>query len=293
MNLSTNAMLASVKISQWSARKLDRKVTDETNQRHNAAPDSGRYNKSLLAAGALAEVTSAFNEIRAFHYSRTAPWFDDGARIIAAAGLSEYDNGMAALIAASHAKVIKFLTEYPTLRAEARSRLGDMFNETDYPTVEDVESRFSVERRIMPVPDSSDFRVDLGAAKNAEVKARIDAATRQAAQVATRDAWNRIVEHVTRMVERLEAYKPARPPVKATAVFHDSVVVNICKLCAALPSLNLTNDKRLADMADRLETELAFYSGEELRTNENKLAETLKLARALLSDVNTVLSAMH
>ena len=41
ITITEKAMLAGVKISMWSARKLDRKVTDETNRAHNANADAG------------------------------------------------------------------------------------------------------------------------------------------------------------------------------------------------------------------------------------------------------------
>ena len=53
--LSRKAVLVSVNISQWTARKLDREVTDEVNASHGAQKDAGRYNKLLLEKEALAD----------------------------------------------------------------------------------------------------------------------------------------------------------------------------------------------------------------------------------------------
>ncbi len=83
-------MLCGLRISGWSARKLDRKVTDETNHAHGAASDAGRYNKALLAKDALAAVVTAANAARTFHYARTLPWLDDGARILPAAAYADF-----------------------------------------------------------------------------------------------------------------------------------------------------------------------------------------------------------
>jgi hypothetical protein len=47
--LSQKAVLASVSISQWSARKLDKKATEEIHARNHAEPHAGRYNKLLIA----------------------------------------------------------------------------------------------------------------------------------------------------------------------------------------------------------------------------------------------------
>jgi hypothetical protein len=48
--LSQKAVLASLSISQWSARKLDKKVTEEIHPRNHAEPHAGRYNKLLIAS---------------------------------------------------------------------------------------------------------------------------------------------------------------------------------------------------------------------------------------------------
>ena len=52
--LASRAMLMSLKISQWSARRLDREITDEVNSSHGAAADAGRHKQlELKRAGWL------------------------------------------------------------------------------------------------------------------------------------------------------------------------------------------------------------------------------------------------
>lgn len=82
--LSTRAMLVSLSISQWSGRRLDREITDEVNQSHNAASDAGRYNKLLLPKEALGGIVSVVSETRTDFLKRTLPWMDNGSRIMAA-----------------------------------------------------------------------------------------------------------------------------------------------------------------------------------------------------------------
>ena len=62
--LSSKAMLAGLNITQWAARKVDKKVTRETNDAHGAAHDAGRYNKALIAKEALAAIVAAANAAR-------------------------------------------------------------------------------------------------------------------------------------------------------------------------------------------------------------------------------------
>ncbi len=44
-SLSSRAMLCSLSISMWSARKHDPEASEEIAQRHGAQPDAGRYHK--------------------------------------------------------------------------------------------------------------------------------------------------------------------------------------------------------------------------------------------------------
>jgi hypothetical protein len=47
-SLSSRAMLCSLSISMWSARKHDPEASQEIAQRHGAQADAGRYDKVLL-----------------------------------------------------------------------------------------------------------------------------------------------------------------------------------------------------------------------------------------------------
>jgi hypothetical protein len=73
-SLSSRAMLCSLSISTWSARKHDRDASEEIAVRHGAQTDSGRYHKLLVPKEALAEVQKIVSEARQEHYFMTLPW---------------------------------------------------------------------------------------------------------------------------------------------------------------------------------------------------------------------------
>lgn len=77
-SLSSRAMLCSLSISMWSARKHDRDASEEIAQRHGAQPDAGRYHKVLLPKAAFAEIQKIVSEARQEHYFMTLPWDDNG-----------------------------------------------------------------------------------------------------------------------------------------------------------------------------------------------------------------------
>ena len=50
-SLSSRAMLCSLSISMWSARKHDPEASEEIAQRHGAQPDAGRYHSAAQGDG--------------------------------------------------------------------------------------------------------------------------------------------------------------------------------------------------------------------------------------------------
>jgi hypothetical protein len=283
-------MLCGLTIRQWSARRLDRKVTDEVNASHGAAADAGRYNKALVAKDALAGIVTAANAARSLHYARTLPWLDEGARILPAAGFEAYSNAMRDLRHAFEAAVAAFVAAYPSYVDDARLRLNGMFDPADYPDAADIADRFAFGVRILPVPDASDFRVDLADAQAAEIRAAIESAARDALANATRDAWQRVAEVTGRMVERLNAYKPGGATGRAENVFRDSLVENVRELASILPGLNLTNDPALSRIAERMESDLCQHDAADLRDSDVLRRDTAKAAAAILAEVSDFLA---
>jgi hypothetical protein len=284
--LSNRAMLAGVRISVWSARRVDKRVTAETNAAHNAASDAGRYNKALLAKDALAAVTAAASAARLAHYALTLPWMDDGARILPAAAYKDYADAMRTIRFQFETAVADFVANYDGFVQDARARLNGMFNPDEYPTADEIAGKFSFTTRVLPMPDAADFRVDLGDAVADAIRADITRDTQDALAAAQRDVWNRITTVVSHMVEKLNGYAPAmRPGDKVTGIFRDSLVENVRELVAILPALNLTNDATLASVTARLERELCTHDADALRDNDGLRQETADNAAAILAEI--------
>jgi hypothetical protein len=288
--LSSRAMLARLKICTWSATKLDRKVTDKVNTEHHAAHDAGRYNKRLLSKSATAVLTRVCSEARAAHYARTLPWQDDGVRILSAAAYMEYAEKMAGLRSQFDAAADSFAIGYAEFVIDERARLNGMFNADDYPPAEIIRNRFTFDVKIDVMPDASDFRVDLGEAQAAEIRADIEARTKQALADAMRDVWERVAESVGHMADRLKNYRPAETKGdKSQGIFRDSLVENIRDLVAVLPGLNVTGDPRLAAVADRLPA-LCRDDAATLRDDATARASVAAEADAILKDVSEYLA---
>lgn len=198
-----NAILVTLNISTWSARKYDAGVTKETNAAHGADDDAGRYNKKLLPGDApeYKAIIQHANEMRDFHYMNTLPWNDDGARILKVTNYQHYTDGMRKGTDKFYALLNDLDVAYPRLRADAKIKLNGMWKDSDYP--ENIREKFAFSYKPDPMPVTGDLRVELPAAEMAILEKQVEERTKQRLAEAQNDAVRKLHEVVAKMVERL------------------------------------------------------------------------------------------
>lgn len=288
--LATRAMVVSLSISQWSGRRLDREITDEVNSQHNAAADAGRYNKLLLPKEALEPIVKVVSETRTDFLKRTLPWIDNGGRIMAADAYLAHMAWIRAQRSKFETAVDEFIRDYPGHVLAARARLNGMFKDEDYPTAEQLRMKFALECSVLPVPTSDDFRVTMSEAQAAHIRADIERQVSEATTLAVKDVYRRVADVSGRMVERLNAYKPAaKKGDRSEGVFRDSLVENVRDLIAILPALNITGDPALTSMAEKL-APLAEWDASVLREDEGKRKDVAATAEEILAQVSGFLA---
>lgn len=283
VNLSERAMLVSLSIRLWSARKTDAKISKEVADRHNAKEDVGRYNKSLVAKAALERVSKACAAARTFHAENTLPWLDDGVRILPAANFVAYKAEVIKLQDDFEAAVRAFCADYPAIVDQARIDLNGLFNQADYPV--DIKGRFGFGVRFMPLPSSDDFRAKIADGEVARIREQITGEMEAAAEAAMGDLWGRVHDVVSHMAERLKGYRVDLVTGKAEGVFRDSLVQNVRDVAALLPRLNMTSDPALVNVHQRIVADLLTYSAVELRENQIGREAVADKAEAILRDM--------
>jgi hypothetical protein len=262
-SLSTRAMLSSLSISVWSARKHDSEASEAIAAANGADSDAGRYNKLLLRRTALDPIKKIVNEARQQHYYLTLPWTDNGYRVLPAAAYMDHTSRMRELSSRFWAAVAELEKKFAGLVTGEKIRLGQLFKLDDYPGLreeegmiklhfpEELRSKYSFETQVMPLPDADDFRVALGNEERDRVKKQITASIEASLQVAMRDPWQRLYEAVCHMAERLSAYKVTEEGAVENA-FRDTLVTNLVKLVDVLPKLNITHDPNLDRLTEQV-----------------------------------------
>ena len=273
VKLSEKAMLVRLTISQWSARKFDKKVSDKVARDYGASQDAGRYSKVLIAEEAIKTIAQAANEARTFHYENTLPWRDDGARILPAAQFDRYSKTLREFRSKFDRAVSDFVPRYSDYIEAAKARLNGMFESSDYPPAHEIADRYAFDTAIDPIPDAPDFRVCLQAEDFAAIQASIEARNKVALDAAMRDLWTRLHDTVSKVAERL---------TDPDAIFRDSLIQNLQELCKVLPALNLTNDPSLPRLADEVQGKLCRFAPDTLRDHKPTRAQVAEDATAIL-----------
>lgn len=236
--LQNQAMIANLTIRAWGARKYDRAVSAEVDIAHSAQ-DGGRYNKMLIDKSALDPLSKHAGRIRDYHYTATLPWGDNGDRLLPAKAYMEYTAAMRKFKDASDVLTHTFVASYPQLVADARQRLGTMYDAQDYPPTDDISGRFGVSVSFLPVPDAKDFRVDVGDEALAEIRQSINDSVAERQAGAVKECWSRLRDVVTSLHIMMCKEKP---------IFRDSIIENIRDLVEMLPKLNITGDSSLTEV---------------------------------------------
>ena len=284
--LSKKAVLTVLTISQWSARRFDKKLTNDVHASHGMQDDAGRYNKQLLAKDALEKITHIHNKARGYNWSKTLPWMDmDGQRLLPAVAYIEYTNEMRKLKDEFTSAVKEFVTAYPTYVEAAKKRLNGAFDPADYPEQGQISHRFYFDVAVMPCP-SSDFRCDIASEQLADIEADVQKRLAAGLHDAQKFALEKAATLVGTMVDRLRAYKPATEKGEKTeGRLYGSLVDNIREFVPVLRTFNFADDPVINTLADKMEKDLCAFDAPELRESDNAREKVADAAEKILKDV--------
>ena len=281
--LSERAMLVGLSVSIWSARKHDVRISDKVAAEHGADRSMGRYAKHLIPRELLSAVNAANTALREHHNLNTLAWGDDGIRILPAASYPGYQEHQQTLQDRFDRAVRDFVASYPTYVEAARSALNGLFDPRDYPSPKRIAEKFAVRRHVLPVAQPDDFRVRLGEADVARIRAEIETRTADLVASANRDLWQRVQAVTLRLIERLNAFEVDPASGHRVHPFRDSLIENVRALLEIMPRLNITGDARIEQVRQELAERVACHAPEALREDHVLRAEVVDAASGILA----------
>lgn len=283
MNLSDRALLVQLSISQWTARKYDKRATRQVADANNTTMSAGRYNKSLLPMNDLLDhVHKKATHIRTKFYANTLPWGIEGTQMLPTANYLNFMTEFRKEKSEWQVLVSNFVDNYDQLRDDARRILGNLYDPADYPTTSEIRQKFHMDMAVYPVP-STDFRVSIASDELTRIQQDVERRVADAQSTAMKEVWQRLYDRVKHMAEKLADPK---------AIFRDSLVENAREICAILPRLNFADDPNLESLRQEVEMGISNHHPDALRNDPDLRRDTAEQAKAIMDKMSVFMGGL-
>ena len=302
-SITAAAMLGSINISVWEARKQDKKTAEEVAVSKGArSKRAATVHKHLFSeCPALESIKSLRGEVRQWFNTVTLPWDDNGRRIVTTAQYLDITSQAAKYQSRFDALVRTFLATYSTEISKQAFEMGALFDRSEYPHEDEVAAKFRFSYVIEPLPMSGDFRVDIGNEAKSQLAEQYERQIAERVSGAVADAWERVKTQVEWVRERMDAVLAYDPDAveetktlddagtvvsveikkKRRPKLYDSMLEQGLALTDLLKDLNVTNDPRLEEARRDLEAALSRVDIDSLRESP----ELQRSTQAAMQDI--------
>lgn len=255
MSITSASMLVDLNLSVWTGNKVDKDVSRKVATDSNASREAGQFRKNLMAGtGKRKEIADFAARCRKWHNDMTLPWADRGSRLLPSSLFIEYKSELNRCKDTFDLLVEDFINLYPTLVHTSQQHLGDLFKPEDYPSQEEVASKFGFRVVFSPLPDSGDFRLDIPTQDLENMRMDYEAAFSSRLEDAMREPWEKLHTILSDMSNKLQK---AIDQDGEGMRWHDTFITNAQDMCGMLTHLNLTSDPKLESARRDLERAIA------------------------------------
>jgi hypothetical protein len=269
ISLASSAVLVSVDISVWSATKQDRGISDEVTTAKNADKSAGRYVKNLLANHPKHKAVVNYRQtVYNWLQRRTYRW-NQSQNLLPSVDVPKFKQEYHEHQIAFHALVDSLTSDYDSIVSDMAFKQGTMFNRNDYPTKEQVASKFSLNLYVSEVP-MNDFRCGIA---NDIADDLFNTYKQQAHGIIESIAQ----EQSERMVEVMESISHCcgidesevngEIRTKRRKIY-DTTIQKALEMCESFKRFNLKNDSDLEQARASLEKVLRGVKAEDIRDSD-------------------------
>tara|TARA_R110000824_G_scaffold131421_2_gene293478 strand:- start:493 stop:1413 length:921 start_codon:yes stop_codon:yes gene_type:complete len=157
ISLSTASVLVSVDVKTWTATKQDSNIADEVTDKKKADRGSGKFIKSLLQGNAqYRDIINTRQKIYNW-VSQSAYRWSHSQDLIPSVDLPKFTKEFSEWEDLFNEQVDKFIVGYPMAVSNQAMQQGDMYDYSDYPSADEVRSKFALNLYVSEVPEQ-DFR---------------------------------------------------------------------------------------------------------------------------------------
>ena len=251
MSITSSSVMVEMNISVWTANKIDKSATDKVVSDNLAVQNAAQVRKNLMAGTSMRkDIADYAAGCRLWHNTRTLPWADKGARLLATSLFMDYKAEANVRRATFDKMEDNFMVQYPSLVQTANNYLGTLFNAEDYPSPDKVREKFGFRLVFSPVPEAADFRLQVAEQDLNDLRQQYEESFNLRLSEAMREPWDRLHKLIAGMSEKLTDVDGEDENKKR---YHDTLITNAQSLCGMLTHLNITKDPQLEQARRDLE----------------------------------------
>jgi hypothetical protein len=280
ISLASSAVLVSVDVNVWSATKQDRGISDEVTTSKNADKSAGRYVKNLLANHPKHKAVVNYRQtIYNWLQRRTYRW-NNSQNLLPSVDMPKFKQEFGEHQLAFVGMVDSFLGDYDAIVSDMAFKQGTMFNRTDYPTVEQIRSKFGLNLYVAEVP-TNDFRCDIAQDIAEDLFNTYSQQTQAIISTIEEEQSRRFLEvmesishccgHDEYEVDVVNA-KSMNPMTKEVRTkkrkIYDTTIQKALEMCETFKRFNLSNSSSLESARASLEKVLDGVKAEDIRDSD-------------------------
>ena len=269
ISLASSAVLVSVDISVWSATKQDRGISDEVTTAKNADKNAGRYVKNLLANHPKHKAVVNYRQtIYNWLQRRTYRW-NQSQNLLPSVDVPKFKQEYHEHELMFHSLVDSLIGDYDGIVSDMAFKQGDMFNRNDYPSKEQVKSKFSLNLYVSEVP-MNDFRCGIASDIADDLFNTYQAQARGIIESIAQEQSERLVEVMESIshccgVDESEVNGEVRTKRRK---IYDTTIQKALEMCESFKRFNLKNDSGLEQARASLEKVLNGVTAEDIRDSD-------------------------
>ena len=270
-SLATSGILIRAKVKVWTATKQDREISDEVTSNKKAARNAGRYTKQLFAD--VPELRLLLNDRQTWYnfvQRVTYPW-DGEWGYLPTSRIAQVMDEVKKRKVKSMELLENFINAMPAAISNEAFVQGDMFKREDYPTPDEVRSKFRIIVQTMNIPEG-DYRVTIADDLAEDLKNNYEQQTRDI----IKDIHDKQNEQLVKVLQSFShccdsetVLEDGEVKVKRRKMY-ESTLTDALELCDTFSKFNLTQDPRLEDARTELLKILDGVTIDQLRSSDTK-----------------------
>jgi hypothetical protein len=257
--LTTTGIILNLSLRKWAGEVSDKTALQAVADTFKSDTHNDKYKKSLFVNDPLSMVDRCAGRLRNHFYARTLSWLDGGqGRLIPSKSFRDFANEHTPLKMQFYQEVDTFIDAYPDHQALAKERKGDLYHEGEYPSVEDLRTRFEVKLITLPFPDVEDFRVDAAEDVIEELQISMKESAEHVQHVLSDELKLRLAKRLQMLHKTLLVGKR----------FNKSLLTEIQDLVSMSDNLRDSVEANLRDKFIQVKKEILIWTPEQIRNSE-------------------------